>query len=82
MLFPKCFLSALQRMIGWQGCARPLWPSLSQVIGTPAAFVKANEPEKRWLETFPNSGSRMAVELQAGIARARTFGPTPSAPRG
>ena len=60
-------------MIGWQGGVRPLWPSLSQVNGTPATFDKANGPEKRWLGVFLGSGTRMAAELQAEIARARAL---------
>jgi hypothetical protein len=73
MPFLNCLLGALQRMIGGQGGARPLWPSPSQVTGTPATFDKANEPEKRWLETFLGSGTRMAAGLQAEIARARAL---------
>ena len=73
MLFPNFLLGALPRIIGGQGSARPQWPSLSEVIGTPATFDKANEPEKRWLETFPGSETRMAAELHAGIARARAL---------
>ena len=60
-------------MIGGQGGARPLWPSLSQVTGTPATFDNANGSEKRWPETFLGSGTRMAAELQAEIARARAL---------
>jgi hypothetical protein len=60
-------------MIGGQGGARPLWPSLSEVIGTPATFDKANKPEERWLGAFLGSGTRMAAELQAEIARARVL---------
>ena len=41
MPFLSCLLGALPHMIGGQGGARPLWPSLSQVIGTPATFDKA-----------------------------------------
>ena len=73
MPFLNCLLGALPRMTGGHGGARPLWPSPSHVISTPANFDKANGPEKRWLETFLGSGTRMAAELQAEIARARAL---------
>ena len=82
MPFLNCPLSALQRMIGGHGSARHMWFTPSQVIGTPATFDKANEPEKRWPGAFLGSGTRMAEMLQAEIARARALGPAPSAPRG
>jgi len=60
-------------MTGGQGGARPLWSPPSEATGTPAAFDKADGPEKRWLEAFLGSGTRIAAKLQAEIARARAL---------
>ena len=72
MPFLNCLLSALPRMIG-KGSTQPppLWASLARTMGDRSVFEEENEPEKRWLETYFASGSRMASEARGEIARVR-----------
>jgi hypothetical protein len=70
--FLNCLLSALPRIIG-NGSTPPLWASLARTTGNSSVFDDENEPGKRWLETFFDSGSRMASEAQAEITRVRAL---------
>ena len=51
MPFLSCLMSALQPVVGVQGGARPLWPSPSQAMGTPATYDKAEISRARALRT-------------------------------
>jgi len=70
--FLNSLINSLTQMSGTP-TAKPLWESLSPIIGDRSVHAKENNPETSCWTTFFNSDSRWAKEMQEEVERLRTL---------